>query len=1007
MGHRTLGRFADIGFALFILLTLTTSVWSLRYHASRLEREAVQSHQQLAEVHAIQGIEHFSQTVSNVGLLMRSLLESGYAERSTPGWQAMLHAALRNAPHLRALALLDDRNVVVISTQADDLGHAIAFDDYLPRTEDHSDLLRIGPPFAGRSLADGRKIADRAGTPPELSFIPVLRSISMGEGSRISLLALLNADYFINRLRHEALAVPVEYDLIRFDGVTLLSTRESPHSATLIGEDVRIATLWQAGTELGKGEISDGSGTPCCIQAHRLDRVLPVGIVARIDIGSVTAPARAEGRKQQLVLLPLVGIALLVVLTAYIMLRNISRRQFRAQQHELQRFGNLLDTLPAAVLLFDADERLVLSNRTWTETRPGSTATDKDNTTSQPLKLAGLLHELGATDAAIRGTVTGLRALLTGEAREVGEEFSTTAPDGSTRAFQLLARPFASSAGTGLTVLILDTTRRRMAEDALRLNSRVFELSTEAILVTDADNRILTINPAFTRITGYAPDESIGRNPSMLSSGSHDSAFYARMWETLAQENLWQGEIINCRKDGSRYPQWLTISVDRDAQGAVRHYIGVFVDISGLKATERALRESEERYRTTFAAIREGMWEWDVASGRIRADHRWFEMLGHPPEAFPMSFAHWKAELVHPDDLQSTLETLEDAVRARRSFAFEFRMRCADGSWRWIESRGDFVAWDGDTPLRALGTHSDVHARHEAEEEMALLRAAVNAAASGIVITDTNAIIRWANPAFAELTGYSVEEAIGRKPKELVRSGLQDRSFYDNLWATITAGQVWRGELVNKRKDDSLYHESLIIAPVPDRRGVIRHYVAIKEDISARKVLEARLIELARTDSLTGLPNRRAFMEGLRHELERMRRGGHPPSVLMVDIDFFKRVNDQYGHAAGDKVLKAVAAIIRDEVRSTDALGRIGGEEFAVATSDSPPDTVGELAERLRGAVAATTFDSGEGRQLHVTLSIGVATARRDDTADTILSRADAALYDAKSSGRNRVVVNA
>lgn len=148
-------------------------------------------------------------------------------------------------------------------------------------------------------------------------------------------------------------------------------------------------------------------------------------------------------------------------------------------------------------------------------------------------------------------------------------------------------------------------------------------------------------------------------------------------------------------------------------------------------------------------------------------------------------------------------------------------------------------------------------------------------------------------------------------------------------------------------------------------------------------------------------------MEGLRHELERMRRGGHAPSVLMIDIDFFKRVNDQYGHAAGDKVLKAIATIVRDEVRSTDTLGRIGGEEFAVAASDSPPTAAEELAERLRGAVAATTFDSGDGRQLHVTLSIGIATALPDDTADTILSRADAALYAAKSGGRNRVVISA
>ena len=146
--------------------------------------------------------------------------------------------------------------------------------------------------------------------------------------------------------------------------------------------------------------------------------------------------------------------------------------------------------------------------------------------------------------------------------------------------------------------------------------------------------------------------------------------------------------------------------------------------------------------------------------------------------------------------------------------------------------------------------------RQKLESRLRLFEAALNSAANGIMITDVNATIEWANPAFTRMTGISLVEAVGRKPNELLHSGKQDAEFYRRMWETILDGRIWSGELVNRRRDGSLYDEALTISPVTNSTGRIQHFVAIKQDISARKATEERVQHLAHHDQLTDLPNR-------------------------------------------------------------------------------------------------------------------------------------------------------
>jgi diguanylate cyclase (GGDEF)-like protein/PAS domain S-box-containing protein len=294
--------------------------------------------------------------------------------------------------------------------------------------------------------------------------------------------------------------------------------------------------------------------------------------------------------------------------------------------------------------------------------------------------------------------------------------------------------------------------------------------------------------------------------------------------------------------------------------------------------------------------------------------------------------------------------------------------------------------------------------RVEMEAHNKLLVAALEAAANGIVITDKCGQIKWSNPAFSDLTGYSFHEVVGRKPSELVKSGKQSESFYQDMWAKLLVGEYWRGEVINKHKDGRLYHEDLSISPVKNSRGEIVNFIGIKQDISERKALDAMLQKLANTDPLTGLFNRRVFLERLAQESNRISRLGGSAIMLMLDLDFFKRVNDTYGHAIGDEVLKGFAEIVRKNTRNIDVPARFGGEEFAILLPSTSRDEADVMAERLRKQVAEMVIACPTKEIVKITVSIGAASlSLLSSDGEAALRHADSALYRAKESGRNKI----
>ena len=301
-----------------------------------------------------------------------------------------------------------------------------------------------------------------------------------------------------------------------------------------------------------------------------------------------------------------------------------------------------------------------------------------------------------------------------------------------------------------------------------------------------------------------------------------------------------------------------------------------------LEQSRKEAEDAKARLEAASEASEVGIWDHNLQTGDSYFSPSYFHLLGYEEDEFPQTIETFN-NLIHPDDKDRNDSIVDDYLSKgdwSNYFESEFRLRSKDSGWRWMLSRGKGVEVDEKgEPLLLIGANFDITTRKEAEEQLNLQSAALNAAANGIVITDPEGRIQWVNPAYTNLTGYTLEEVVGQNPR-ISKSGKHDQSFYKKMWETITSGQVWQGEMINKRKDGTLYPEEMTITPVCDGNGVTINFVAIKQDITKRKKLEEEIAkQLSFTQALVDtIPN--------------------PMYVKGVDTKFLT-FNQEYEHAFG------------------------------------------------------------------------------------------------------------
>ena len=284
-----------------------------------------------------------------------------------------------------------------------------------------------------------------------------------------------------------------------------------------------------------------------------------------------------------------------------------------------------------------------------------------------------------------------------------------------------------------------------------------------------------------------------------------------------------------------------------------------------------------------------------------------------------------------------------------------------------------------------------------ADERQRLAATVVDNTIEGVVVTDAHSRILSVNAAFTRLLGYSEEEMLGQTPR-MFKSGRHDQAFYSAMWNTLNATGHWQGEIWNRRKNGEVFPEYMSLSAVRDAAGTLTHYVCMFTDISSEKAREAQLEFLAHRDMLTGLPNRARFGQQLGDAVAEAAASGTPLAVMLLNIDRFKDVNDSYGHAIGDQVLRHIAARVHESLGEDGVIGRMAGDELAVLFKG-----VGDRGEAIAHArqliaAAGQPWRSPDGLSVVAGVSVGICLyPAHADNAQDLLQGAHAAVYGAKS----------
>ena len=366
-------------------------------------------------------------------------------------------------------------------------------------------------------------------------------------------------------------------------------------------------------------------------------------------------------------------------------------------------------------------------------------------------------------------------------------------------------------------------------------------------------------------------------------------------------------------------------------------------------------------------------------------------------------------DFVHPlDQVRSTNRIQQVAVpeqAGRPNKSSEFRIRTERGNLRMVLISSVAIEWDGAPAVLMCGmdmTHqSEIEAQLRESEQN--FRRLFDNRRDVYYRTDAQGIVQHAGPGVRRVLGYEPHEIEGRTPESYYPES-KDRDAFKA--AIMEHGEVsdFPGQMV--RRDGTVIDISISSHALYDHAGNFAGVEGIYRDVTQRKNLERELHRLATTDMLTGMANRRAFLEAATQVYEKARADGAPFALLMLDLDHFKTINDQLGHLEGDRALAEFAHVVKTQLRATDVVGRLGGEEFCVLLPLTAHDQAVEIATRIMHGVACTPLADEAGRPYRITVSVGVGTiSPHDRSLRDVLDRADQALYLAKNRGRNQIAI--
>lgn len=476
--------------------------------------------------------------------------------------------------------------------------------------------------------------------------------------------------------------------------------------------------------------------------------------------------------------------------------------------------------------------------------------------------------------------------------------------------------------------------------------SALFESSSILVGLLDLQGRFLRVNQAALDRFGYSM-EDFQRMTVRELTHPHDQqitpGYIARILSGEMQS--WRGEKRYLLKDGAICYLDLSVNPLRGQGGNVSGFLALGVDITERRNALAALVENERRLRNLMSNLPGMVFRYQAHPGRPGWGGVEFVSEGSlaltgysPSELYDKGMVAF-ASMVHPQDRTRIQDVKQQAFKGCDSYELEYRMLTKQGELRWVWERSRVLSNETEELVLVEGFVTDITTRKEHEEKLVRLQAVVEHASESIVITDLDGIILYVNPAFTELTGYSREEAIGKRPN-ILKSGLHDQEFYKTMWETLMRGETWQGHLVNQNKTGVFFEEEATITPIIDASGEICHFVGIKRNVTREVDLKRQLQQAQRMEAIGTLAG------GIAHDFN---------NILASIIGYAEIARDQL--TAVSPARDSVAQVIRAGDRAAHlvkqilAFSRQDEEELCPI---SLQQTLQEVLSLLRSSLPST-----------------------------------------------------
>lgn len=685
--------------------------------------------------------------------------------------------------------------------------------------------------------------------------------------------------------------------------------------------------------------------------------------------------------------------------------RDITRRHLTewACQVGNERLLTLGEHIPAAVAMLDRDMRHLFASRRWIA----------DYCPETP-EVIGRGHYEIFPQLPQRWREVHRRCLA--GASERCEEDSFVRGDGSLRWVSWEVHPWYDGEGRigGIIIASEDITARKQTEQMLRLQALVLDQIQDFVTITDLDGVITYVNRAQSLTLQTPPADLIGRQVSPYCAGSATAIAPPDVIAATLAEGGWSGRVTAARADGSTRSIHLRTTLVRDNGDQPIAMVGIGTDISEQLATERALMTSQRQ----LSDIIDFLPDATLAVDRDRRVIIWnkaveamtgipaAQMLGQGDHAYTVPFYGERRrqlmDLVFEDDPAVTERYVGVARVGDTITAEAFCGALKGGRGAWIYAKASPLRDQAGRVIGVIEIMRDITERKRAEEALRrsqelfslfMCHSPIYAFIRSVTADESRFL--QASDNFERVFGLRGADLVGRTVAEVFPPDLAGHVAAED-WAVVSSGE----RLIRDEEYHDRHYTTIKFPIIQGERTLLAGYTI---DITERKRLEAALQQQATTDELTGLVNRRHFLQLADDEMRRARRLGHPFGIALVDLDNLKRINDTLGHAAGDQALIALARRGREILRAIDVLARFGGDEFALLLPEATPEQAYEAIDRLRRALTASPIQV-DGEMVELGLSAGVVGATPAAVSlDALLKRADAALYEAKAMGRNRV----